>query len=375
MRISPISRGDRSSISSQASYSEYEIWRRWEDCLWLQSKLELEYERMARAKRKRLLQGKGVKQNGFYKQDKASSFESLPPGPEPSSVARNIRKYIPLLTKKGTVFRPSQTTVDQRAAEIKTLIEALFHPEVPALVDELRKSRTVTDFFGFWRRDQDLADKGWTPPSKARDSITNSVFSMYFSASHPNITDSRRSLEERPPSTLCTPCITVSSDARHYETSTDSSDHSPSRIARPRTSSTASSDVSSATSDRSLDSPVITSAPIIADDTPMIPFDHNPLQWSDSHTHDWAYSGLAALPEERETGLKTDAPASHYTAKRTGKDPLGKSRGVRNGRIFLSSPGKTQQQLGSVKSETLTLCRFSYSFTSSCLIPSVCRSR
>jgi len=86
----------------------------------------------------------------------------------------------------------------------------------------------------------------------------------------------------------------------------------------------------------------------------MIPFDHNPLQRSDPHAHDWVYPGLAALPEEREAGLNIDAPATHFAAKRTEKRPPEKSRGVRNGRIFLSPPDKTQQQLDVVKPQTLT---------------------
>ncbi len=81
MRICPITRGDRSSISSDGSNSEYDIWRRWEDWLWFQDSVEEQYRILARAKRQRLLAGKGVKKDGFYKQDMASSWESLPPGP------------------------------------------------------------------------------------------------------------------------------------------------------------------------------------------------------------------------------------------------------------------------------------------------------
>jgi hypothetical protein len=374
MRISAINRGDRSSVSSRDSYSEYEIWRRWEDCLWFQNMLELEYQRMARDKRQRLIRGKGVKKNGFYNHDHASSFESLPPGPHPSSVARNIRKYLPMLTKKATVFRASQATIDQRAVELKALVEALFQADVPALVDELRSTRTVTDFFGYWRRDYDLAEKQGAHTSKPRGSITSSVFSMYFSASSPNIIDSHNSPEARPPSTLRPPRITVSSNSRNRKASTDSSDQSPSRIARPRASSTASSDFSSTPSDRSLDSPVATSAPIIADDTPMIPFDHNPLRRSDLHVQDRASSGLAALPEEREACLKIDAPlAAPYPLRRRGKGPSEKSGGVRNGRIFLSQSDKTPEQLDIVEPPNLTLCAFSclfYSTRSMLSIPS-----
>lgn len=351
MRISPVTRGDRSSVSSRDSYSEYEVWRRWEDCLWFQSTLELEYQRMARDKRQRLLRGKGVKKNGFYKQDRASSFESLPPGPDPSSVARDIHKYIPVLTKKATVFRASQATIDQRAVELKALVEALFQPDVPALVDELRTSRTVTDFFGYWRRDYDLAEKQVTRTTKPRGSISSSVFSLYFSASSPNVIGPQNLAVERPPSTLRAPRIVISTNSRHRKASTDSSDHSPSRTNRPRASSTASSDFSSTHSDQSLDSPVITSAPVIADDTPIISFDHNPLRRSDPHIYDRSPSNLAALPEEREICLKTDLPriTENISSERR--------KGVRNGRIFLSPPDDTSNQPSVAEPEGVTFDR------------------
>ncbi|KAF8896111.1 hypothetical protein BD779DRAFT_1494038, partial [Infundibulicybe gibba] len=188
MHIFPIiTSGDRSSVSSRSSFSEYQVWRRWEDCLWFQQTLELEYSRMAREKRRRLAQGKGVKKDGFYKQDQASSWESLPPGPDPNSVARDIHDHVPRLTNKGTFFKPSQSTIDQRQREFKAAIEALLQDDVPALVQELRENRLITDFFGFWRRDKELAEKQGLARAVR-------VVHLYFSASNPNlqITSTRR---------------------------------------------------------------------------------------------------------------------------------------------------------------------------------------
>jgi hypothetical protein len=61
MHIAPPLTGDVASIPSRGSSIEYDIWRRWEDCLWLQEALEQEYSRAAREKKVRLQQGKGVK--------------------------------------------------------------------------------------------------------------------------------------------------------------------------------------------------------------------------------------------------------------------------------------------------------------------------
>ena len=126
MRICPIARVNRSSVSTHGSNSEYEIWRRWEDCLWFQEILELEYRRKSRKKRQCLFSGKGVKKNGMYLQDQAASFESLPPGPDPNSIAQDIHVFVPCLTKKGTVFRASQATINQRHNEVQALVEPLW---------------------------------------------------------------------------------------------------------------------------------------------------------------------------------------------------------------------------------------------------------
>ncbi|KAJ6513069.1 hypothetical protein C8R45DRAFT_333810 [Mycena sanguinolenta] len=182
MRICPSAFADRASVSSRGSNTEYDILRRWEDCLLFQDTLEREYSRLAASKRQRLLAGKGVRKNGVYlHSDKASSWESLPPGPEPDSVAQNIHDLIPRLTKKGTMFRASQAMTDQRQAELTAFIAALWMEDVPTLLEDFRRDRVVTDFFGFWRRDQDI-QKTSNISTKPRSSVSSSVFSTYFSA-------------------------------------------------------------------------------------------------------------------------------------------------------------------------------------------------
>ncbi|KAJ7031294.1 hypothetical protein C8F04DRAFT_1041514 [Mycena alexandri] len=177
LRICPVARGDRSSVSSRGSNIEYEVLRRWEDCLIFQDGLEREYSRLALSKRQRLLAGKGVRKNGIYLHDRASSWESLPPGPEPDSVAQNIHDLVPRLTKKGTMFRASQATIDQRQAELTAFVAALFQEDVPTLLQDFRKERIVTDFFGFWRRDQDIQKTSNKTSKARRNSATSSFFS------------------------------------------------------------------------------------------------------------------------------------------------------------------------------------------------------
>ena len=165
------------SVSSTSPYKDYEIWRRWDDCLWFQETLELEYSIQAREKRRRLEQGKGVKKNGVYTDSKqAASFDSLPPGPDPTSVSLNIHNYIPKLTKKASLFRVNQATIDQRQQQFASIIGALLAPEVPVLIEELRATSAVRDFFGWWRRDKDFAlkhgpGKGKNPEIPILDSV------------------------------------------------------------------------------------------------------------------------------------------------------------------------------------------------------------
>ncbi|KAJ7475998.1 hypothetical protein FB451DRAFT_264650 [Mycena latifolia] len=253
MRVCPIARGDRSSVSSKGSNTEYEILRRWEDCLIFQDTLEREYSRLALSKRQRLLAGKGVRKNDVYLVDRASSWESLPPGPEPDSVAQNIHDLVPKLTKKGTMFRASQATTDQRQAELTAFIAALWQENVPTLLEDFRKDRTVTDFFGFWRRDQDIQKASNKAPPKPRSSVTPSVFSGYFSAAG----DSREDVTRR-----------------------------------ARALSSASSDSSSALSSGSARSSI--NVQITLDDKPVA-FGHNPHHGAD---------GLESLHEDSEVTRK-----------------------------------------------------------------------
>ncbi|KIP10511.1 hypothetical protein PHLGIDRAFT_33878 [Phlebiopsis gigantea 11061_1 CR5-6] len=185
----------RTSTTSSAFTGPYEVWRRWEDCLWFQDVLEMEYKVMARTKRVRLQQGKGVKKDGMYIQsDQAASFDSLPPGPDANTIAKDVHDIVPKLTKRGTLFRAGKETIEQRDREFKAMVERLWSDDVPMLIQELRDSRLIRDFFGYWRRDKDhdrkaaaaatvsTDEKGKSRPTRA--SVASSAFSMYFSASN-----------------------------------------------------------------------------------------------------------------------------------------------------------------------------------------------
>jgi hypothetical protein len=103
-----------------------------------------------------------VKKNGVYlNSEQAASFDSLPPGPDPTSISLDIHDYIPKLSKKTTLFRVNQATIDQRQQQFASLIDALFSPNVPTLIEELRATHTFKDFFGWWRRDKDFASQAW----------------------------------------------------------------------------------------------------------------------------------------------------------------------------------------------------------------------
>ena len=303
----------RSSISSRGSLSEYDIWRSWEDCLWFQQSLEDEYERAAREKKMRLTQGKGVKGfNGLYKKDMASSWESLPPGPNPDSVAQDIHKHLPSLTKRGTLFKTSQATINQRQAELIALTEALFSDDMPALIKEIRASSVVSDFFGHWRRDYEFTQASEITNTVPRNSLTNSVFSSYFSTSHPTLPSSNTSPCNSPPKT---PFKRSLSTLRllSFASSTEISEEQRSpcgslRRSRPRPHSTSSD--SSAHSEASSDTSLSLSiAPSIADDVPIV-FGHNPLNPSDRSN-----SVLEVLPEEQGIVLKTPEPYRPVTSK------------------------------------------------------------
>ncbi|KAF8905069.1 hypothetical protein CPB84DRAFT_1772329 [Gymnopilus junonius] len=315
MRITPVMTDDSASLSSRSSrgsQTEYEVWRRWEDCLWLQETLESEYGRAAREKKVRLQQGKGVKNfNGIYKTDMASSWESLPPGPDPNSVAQDIHQHLPKLSKKGTLFRASQSTIENRQKEFRNLVETLFSDSMPALIQEIRASNIVTDFFGLWRRDFDLLESS---EKGRRNSLTTSVFTSYFSESSPALTSKspERSLRSLPNSPAKHPsrqrtsserCRSPSqstsdvSEVSRYPASSRTSTHSTATNAthkpRRRALSVTSSDSSSTHSDGSSDSGWTSSTtPAIVEDVPI-------------QENDRPSSILEVLPEERELLAKS----------------------------------------------------------------------
>jgi hypothetical protein len=146
--------------SDQSWSSEYEVWRRWEDCLCFQDLLEEEYATMAADKRRRLKRGRGVKKDGVYvTSDFAASWDSLPAGPDYQDIATDIHVYLPKLSKKGSLFRPNLATISHRGKEFEALINSLMGDQHPTLVEELRDSSKIRDFFGFWRRDQERLRK------------------------------------------------------------------------------------------------------------------------------------------------------------------------------------------------------------------------
>ncbi|KAG2369086.1 hypothetical protein BDR07DRAFT_1324114 [Suillus spraguei] len=342
LRICPI-KDDNASISthstsSKGSHLEYDIWRKWEDCLMFQDSLEAEYSLMAREKITRLAAGKGVKRDGIYIQsDQAASFDSLPPGPDPQSVARDIHKFIPKLTKKGTLFRTSQATVDQRFAEFSAMIHAFFQEDLPVLLKELMVTRTFTDFFGYWRRDHDLAiktQKNQTFPAKPRRSVSSSMLSAYFSSSTPAVSDLA------PPSTFVN-----ESYKRFPRRGSGTSDSLSSGIplkdqptTRPRVNahsagltislqsrgskSTLSSSSSSSSSHSP--SPVTPRRPsnrlpvVVAHEAPVT-FGHNPQHTSAGYASERRSSMLQVLPEDQEVEIEKVVSAQTRKANRTAR--------------------------------------------------------
>lgn len=312
----------------------------------------MEYVRMARQKRKRLAAGKGVKKNGVYlKGDQAASFESLPNGPDPNSVHRDIHDLVPKLTKKGTLFRASQATIDQRHRELQACIDGLFQDDVPALVQELRESRKVTDFFGYWRRDFDLAmkqQKNKNPEKQPRNSISSSVFNQYFSASSTSLaTSDARSSVPSVPSRARSSSMTLSPSSARVAPSPRQPISAPSRSAF-RTSDHSSSDeeyyqgysqgsrrgseastASSAGPPSPPATPISGTSPhIVVHEIPVV-FDHNPA--SDR--------GLQSLPEDEElssslSGIKLSDQVDLTIPRRRQPKAHPDSPGNRNAHVF-----------------------------------------
>jgi hypothetical protein len=290
------------SLSSQRSLYEYDIARSWDDCLLFQQSLEVEYERAAHEKKRRLKQGKGVKGfNGMYKHDMASSWESLPPGPTPDSVTKDIHKYLPSLTRRGTVFRASQATINQRQTELVAFIGALFSDDIPTLIQEIRASALVADFMGHWQRDFQHAEEYENARSARRNSLTESVASFHFSTSHSLVTSSQTSAKiRRQRSQLSTPrpCSATSLNEISEEPRIPCRSMARSR-SRPHSTSSDSSSHSESSSDTSL---VCSSDLAIAEDVPIV-FGHNPLNPTDRPS-----SILEVLQEEWEMFSKSPEP-------------------------------------------------------------------
>ncbi|KAG9050196.1 hypothetical protein FS837_007094 [Tulasnella sp. UAMH 9824] len=198
--------------SDSKEFKEYQIWRKWEDCLDLQKTVEREFSYWSSRRRKIQLQhmtaqlnaapapavskansssshgsatshgagrppspvGINAGANGFYAQpSKAASFDSLPSGPEPLSLALDVHTLLPKLSKKAALFgRPSPQLLQQRAEDFKSFIDALFQIETPVMQD-VRQAREVRDWFGYWKRDKEAAKK--SGPSTAVTALPTST--------------------------------------------------------------------------------------------------------------------------------------------------------------------------------------------------------
>ncbi|KAG1857947.1 hypothetical protein C8R48DRAFT_775399 [Suillus tomentosus] len=336
LRICPIKNDNASisahSTSSKGSHLEYDIWRKWEDCLWFQDSLEAEYALMARQKITRLAAGKGVKKGGMYIQrDQAASFDSLPPGPDPHSVARDIHRYIPKLTKKGTLFRASQATVDQRFVEFRAMIDAFFKEDLPMLLKELMATRTFTDFFGYWRRDHDLAiktQKIQTSPAKPRRSMSSSMLSAYFSPSNPatsddvpsstSVTESPKKLPRRGSGTSDSLSSGISLKDQPTTRSRANAHSAGLTISLPSRGSK--STLSSSSSSPSPVTPRRSSnrLPMVVTHEAPITFGHNPHTPA-GYASDRRASVLQVLPEDQEVEIDKAVSVDYAQTRRTNR--------------------------------------------------------
>ncbi|KAG8752050.1 hypothetical protein FRC14_007405 [Serendipita sp. 396] len=153
---SPVESSAKSTRSTKSSKNkEYDIFRRWDDCLDFQRTLEGEFEFISRRRRKGQPALNHHAKETLYPTQRAASFDSLPLGPDPSSIALDVHEYLPKLTKKSTLFRATHTTISQRGEEFKALIEALLSDDAHSTVQELRTVPVVRDFFALWRRDKE----------------------------------------------------------------------------------------------------------------------------------------------------------------------------------------------------------------------------
>ena len=280
------------------------------------------------------MQGKGVKGfNGLYKKDLASSWESLPSGPHPNSVAQDIHEHLPTLSRRSTVFRPSQATIERRQAELILFVQALFSNDMPTLIKEIRVSSDVSSFFGFLRRDFEFAEAAQKSRTVPQNSLTNSVFSSYFSASHPSL-----------PSSDATPrnsTLTYKKSKRSISEISEEPRYPRRSRSRPLSSSSDSSARSGSSSNSSSSS---STGPVIADDIPIV-FGHNPSNPID-HSE--------ALPEEQELPSKSSEPYRQEPRPRASAMERKAHRGYS---IF----GLSLKE-GSLSSEKLGIVGISYSF-------------
>ena len=152
-------------MSSSRADVEYVIWRRWEDCLDFQRTLEVQYSAVSKRRRKGEPALNHHAKDTLYPSQRAASFESLPLGPDPSTIPVDVHAHIPRLSKKSTIFRMNESIAQQRGEEFKAMIEALFDEDAPSTLQELRTIPTVRDFFGFWRRDKEAERKAGKTPT------------------------------------------------------------------------------------------------------------------------------------------------------------------------------------------------------------------
>lgn len=117
--------------------------------------LEVHYDFIARRRRKGQPAFNHHAKNTLYPPQRAASFDSLPLGPDPSSIPSDVHVYIPKLSKKTSLFRVNSTTVAHRGEEFKAMIEALMSDDAHSTIQELRTVPVVRDFFALWRRDKE----------------------------------------------------------------------------------------------------------------------------------------------------------------------------------------------------------------------------
>ncbi|KAI9566809.1 hypothetical protein HD554DRAFT_2112679 [Boletus coccyginus] len=339
-----------SSGESIVSLDEYDIWRKWEDCLYFQESLEAEYSLAAREKRNRLAAGKGVKKNGVYiHSDQAASWESLPFGPNPNDVARDIHEHIPKLTKKGTLFRPSQETIDHRYRDLRMMMEALLQDDLPTLIKDIKATRTFSDFFGVWRRDIDLARKAESPKKPAADRYRSSISSSILSAFP--VSPSSVSVKLSSPTKGNAP-----EKARvpfgifiHPDSSSSDDSVGPPRQGRlvdrmqeirPMRSRGSSSDSSSSLPPTPVTAPgqhlPPSRQPVIASQEKLIRSGHNPHVLGD----DRRSSFLESLPEDRELSSSKPYLGEVRSPTRSGSVA---SKTNRNARVYFTSPTSSLQ--------------------------------